>query len=49
MDNQFYNIGIESQALAPIIETFVKVLKHGLIEESIALTAPYMHDGSVKP
>ena len=49
MDNQFYNIGIESQALAPIIETFVKALKHGSIDESIALTAPYMHDGSVKP
>jgi len=81
MDNQFYNIGVESQALAPIIETFVKALKHGSIEESIALTdtqksalgrfqvtgvisdvgkfktptlrdialtAPYMHDGSVK-
>ena len=81
MDNQFYNIGVESQALAPIIETFVKALKHGSNDESIvltdaqksalgrfqvtgvisdvgkfktptlrdiALTAPYMHDGSVK-
>jgi cytochrome c peroxidase len=81
MDNQFYNIGVESQELAPIIETFVKALKHGSIDESIALTdaqksalgrfqvtgvisdvgkfktptlrnialtAPYMHDGSVK-
>jgi len=81
MDNKFYNIGVESQALAPIIETFVKALKHGSSDESIvltdaqksalgrfqvtgvisdvgkfktpalrdiALTAPYMHDGSVK-
>ena len=81
MDNQFYNIGIESQELAPIIATFVKALKQGSSDESIALTeaqksalgrfqvtgvisdvgkfktptlrdivltAPYMHDGSVK-
>jgi cytochrome c peroxidase len=81
MDNQFYNIGVESQALAPIIETFVTALKQGTSPEpialtdaqksalgrfqvtgvikdvgkfktptlrNIALTAPYMHDGSVK-
>jgi len=81
MDNQFYNIGVESQELAPIIEAFVTALKHDSIDESIALTdaqksalgrfqvtgvisdvgkfktptlrnialtAPYMHDGSGK-
>jgi cytochrome c peroxidase len=81
MDNRYYNIGVESQQLIPIMDIFVTALKQGASPEpialtdaqksalgrfqvtgvisdvgkfktptlrNIALTAPYMHDGSVK-
>lgn len=80
-DNRFYNIGVGSKQLKPVLDELVKTLEQGLeagqfplttrqrselgrfnvsqviadigkfktpILRNVALTAPYMHDGSLK-